>query len=180
LCPTSFAPVTLSSSLSLPFSLSLPGPPPHLHSFPTRRSSDLASAKGAAKGAYVLAESSTETPEVILVATGTEVAIALEARATLEKALIGTRVVSIPCREWFERQTRAYRNKVLPTEVRARVSVEAATPCGRRDLIGEAGESVGIDHFGASADVATLYAKFGITPAAVVKAARTSIKNAKG
>ncbi len=142
--------------------------------------SEHASAKGAAKGAYVLAESSTEIPEVILVATGTEVAIALEARATLEKARIGTRVVSMPCREWFERQTRAYRNKVLPPEVRARVSVEAATPFGWRDLIGEAGESVGIDHFGASADVATLYEKFGITPAAVVKAARTSIKNAKG
>ncbi len=142
--------------------------------------SEHASAKGAAKGAYVLAESSTETPEVILVATGTEVAIALEARATLEKAKIGTRVVSMPCREWFERQSKAYRDKVLPPQVRARVSVEAATPFGWRDLIGDAGESVGIDHFGASADFATLYEEFGITPAAVVKAAKASIKNAKG
>ena len=139
-----------------------------------------ASAKGAAKGAYVLAESSTETPEVILVATGTEVAIALEARATLEKAKIGTRVVSMPCREWFERQTKAYRTKVLPPQVRARVSVEAASPFGWRDLIGDAGESVGLDHFGDSADFATLYQEFGITPAAVVKAAKASIKNAKG
>ncbi len=142
--------------------------------------SEYAAAKGAAKGGYVLAEASTETPDVILVATGTEVAIALEARATLEKAKIGTRVVSMPCREWFERQTRAYREKVLPAAVRARVSVEAATRFGWREIVGDAGESVGIDHFGASADVDTLYREFGITPAAVVKAAKTSIKNAKG
>ena len=139
-----------------------------------------APAAGAAKGAYVLAESSTKTPEVILIATGTEVAIALAARASLEEAGTGTRVVSMPCREWFDEQPRAYREEVLPPAVRARVSVEAATPFGWREVVGDAGESVAIDHFGASADHATLYEKFGITPEAVVAAAKTSIDNAKG
>ena len=147
---------------------------------PTIDRKEFASAKGAAKGGYVLAESSTDVPDVILVATGTEVAVAMEARTKLERAKIGTRVVSMPCREWFDQQTRSYREKVLPAAVRARVSVEAATPFGWRDIVGDAGESVSIDHFGASADHATLYEKFGITPAAVVKAAKASIKNAKG
>ncbi|WP_435203633.1 transketolase [Janibacter sp. GS2] len=147
---------------------------------PTIDRTEFASAKGAAKGAYVLAESSTQVPEVILVATGTEVAVAMAARVTLEKAKIGTRVVSMPCREWFDQQTRAYREKVLPAAVRARVSVEAATSFGWREVVGDAGEIVGIDHFGASADQATLYEKFGITPAAVVKKAKASIKNTKG
>ena len=147
---------------------------------PTVDRSEYAAAKGAAKGGYVLAESSTEVPDVILVATGTEVAVALEARTTLEKAKIGTRVVSMPCREWFDAQSKAYKEKVLPAAVRARVSVEAATPFGWREVVGDAGEIVGIDHFGASADAGTLYEKFGITPAAVVKAAKASIKKAKG
>lgn len=147
---------------------------------PTIDRGQFAAAKGAAKGAYVLAESSTDVPEVILVATGTEVAVAMAARDKLEAARIGTRVVSMPCREWFDKQGKAYREKVLPPSVRARVSVEAATPFGWREVVGDAGEMVGIDHFGASADAATLYDKFGITAAAVVKAAKTSIKNAKG
>jgi transketolase len=143
---------------------------------PTIDRSEFAAAKGAAKGAYVLAESSTDVPDVILVATGTEVAIAMEARTTLEKAKIGTRVVSMPCREWFDQQSKGYKDKVLPAGVRARVSVEAATPFGWRDIIGDAGESVAIDHFGASADYKTLFQKFGITAEAVVEAARDSIK----
>lgn len=147
---------------------------------PTIDREQFAPAAGAAKGAYVLAESSTDVPEVVLVATGTEVAVAMAARATLEESGTGTRVVSMPCREWFDQQSREYRDEVLPPAVRARVSVEAATPFGWREIVGDAGESVGIDHFGASADQATLYEKFGITPAAVVSAARTSIENAKG
>lgn len=147
---------------------------------PTIDRKEFAAAKGAAKGAYVLAESSTTVPDVILVATGTEVAVAMAAREKLEKSKIGTRVVSMPCREWFDEQSKSYREKVLPAAVRARVSVEAATPFGWREIVGDAGEIVGIDHFGASADAGTLYEKFGITPAAVVKAAKTSIKNAKG
>ncbi|WP_370893008.1 transketolase [Janibacter sp. GXQ6167] len=139
----------------------------------------LAEAAGAAKGAYILAESSTEVPEVILIGTGTEVAIALDARDELESAGIGTRVVSMPSWEWFARQDDAYREEVLPAAVRARVSVEAATPFGWREVVGDAGRIVGIDHFGASADQKTLYEKFGITPAAVVEAARESIDAAK-
>jgi transketolase len=135
---------------------------------------------GVAKGAYVLYDSSTSTPDVILVATGSEVQLAVAARETLEKAGIGTRVVSMPCREWFEEQTAAYREKVLPAAVRARVSVEAGVPQGWRDIVGDAGEIVSIDHFGASADAATLFREFGFTPQAVVSAAKKSLKTVKG
>jgi transketolase len=137
-------------------------------------------ASGVAKGAYVLAEESGDTPDVILIATGSEVSLAVEARETLERQGVATRVVSMPCREWFERQTPAYRARVLPPEVRARVSVEAAVPLGWRDFVGDAGEIVGIDHYGASADYKTLFREFGFTASAVVAAAKKSLKTAKG
>ena len=88
--------------------------------------------------------------------------------------------MSAPSLEWFAEQDAAYRESVLPAAVTARVSVEAGSTPLWRGIVGDTGRSVGIDHFGASADAATLYDKFGITPAAVVKAAKTSIKNAKG
>ena len=113
-------------------------------------------------------------------ATGSEVQLAVEARETLEKSGIATRVVSMPCREWFEDQTPAYREKVLPAAVKARVSVEAGVPQGWRDIVGDAGEIIGIDHFGASADAATLFREFGFTAAAVVAAAKKSLKTVKG
>ena len=141
--------------------------------------SEYASAKGAAKGAYVLAEAGTRTPDVILVATGSEVSVALEARALLERSGVGTRVVSMPCREWFEAQSAAYRRSVLPPQVRARVAIEAAATLGWRDVVGDAGEVIGIDHYGASADAATLFREFGFTPEATVKAARASLKRAR-
>lgn len=147
---------------------------------PTLDRKQYAHARGAAKGGYILAESSTDTTQVILIATGSEVSIALEARARLERSGIGTRVVSMPCREWFERQSRAYRRTVLPDSVRARVSIEAGSPMGWRDLVGDAGQIVAIDHFGASADGATLFRQFGFTPEAVVKAAKRSLTAAKG
>jgi transketolase len=128
----------------------------------------------------VLYDSSTPTPDVILVATGSEVQLAVAARETLEKSGIGTRVVSMPCREWFEGQSAAYREKVLPAAVRARVSVEAGVPQGWREIVGDAGQIIGIDHFGASADAATLFREFGFTPAAVVAAAKKSLKTVKG
>ncbi len=136
------------------------------------------SVTGVAKGAYVLYDSSTTTPDVILVATGSEVALAVEARTTLEKAGIGTRVVSMPCLEWFQRQGKAYQDTVLPPAVRARVSVEAGVPQGWRDLVGDAGEIVAINHFGASADGPTLFREFGFTARAVVAAAKRSITSA--
>lgn len=135
---------------------------------------------GVAKGAYILFESSKATPDVILVATGSEVQLAVSARETLEESGVATRVVSMPCREWFDEQTPAYREKVLPAAVKARVSVEAGVPQGWRDIVGDAGEIIGIDHFGASADAATLFREFGFTPAAVVAAAKKSLKTVKG
>jgi transketolase len=140
-----------------------------------------ASTKGVAKGAYVLIDggaSGKEAPEVILVATGSEVSIALEARQRLEQAGTRTRVVSMPCREWFEDQTRAYQDKVLPPSIRARVSIEAAVSLGWHDIVGDAGRCISLEHFGASADYKTLYKEFGLTPEAVVKAAKDSIKAA--
>ncbi|HEX5427636.1 MAG TPA: transketolase, partial [Pedococcus sp.] len=130
-----------------------------------------AGTKGVAKGAYVLIDggaSGKETPEVILVATGSEVSIALDARERLEKAGTRTRVVSMPCREWFEDQTRAYQDKVLPPSIRARVSIEAAVSLGWHDIVGDAGRCISLEHFGASADYKTLYKEFGLTPEAVV------------
>jgi transketolase len=140
-----------------------------------------ASTRGVAKGAYVLIDggaSGKETPEVILVATGSEVSIALDARERLEKAGTRTRVVSMPCREWFEDQTRAYQDKVLPPSIRARVSIEAAVSLGWHDIVGDAGRCISLEHFGASADYKTLYKEFGLTPETVVKAAKDSIKAA--
>jgi transketolase len=136
---------------------------------------------GVAKGAYVLVEESRAGhPDVILVATGSEVQLAVRAAERLEKSKISTRVVSMPCREWFEKQSRSYQDKVLPPAVRARVSVEAGVSMGWHDVVGDAGRCVSIEHFGASADQATLFREFGFTPEAVVKAAKDSIKAARG
>lgn len=110
-----------------------------------------ASAEGAARGGYVLADSRGGTPDVILVGTGSEVHIALEARESLAADGIDARVVSMPCREWFADQPDAYRDEVLPPGVRARVSVEAAVAQGWRDVVGDAGRTVSLEHFGASA-----------------------------
>src|SRR6476619_2718088 len=138
-----------------------------------------AKATGVGKGAYVLIDAASGEPDVVLVATGSEVSLALEARLRLEKAGISTRVVSMPCREWFEEQPRSYQNKVLPPSVRARVSVEAGVAMGWHDLVGDSGRCISIEHFGASADAATLFREFGFTPEAVVKAAKDSIAAAR-
>ncbi|WP_030077728.1 transketolase [Streptomyces baarnensis] len=139
-----------------------------------------ASAEGAARGGYVLADSRGETPDVILVATGSEVHIALEARKLLAAEGSDARVVSMPCREWFAEQPYAYQDEVLPPAVRARVSVEAAVAQGWRDVVGDAGRMVSLEHFGASAAYERLYEEFGITPRAVAEAARDSIRAAAG
>jgi transketolase len=111
----------------------------------------------------------------VIVATGSEVQLAVEARETLAADGVQARVVSMPCREWFEQQDVAYRNTVIPPSVRARVSVEAGVAFGWRDVVGDAGRIVSLEHYGASADYATLYEKFGITASAVVVAAHESI-----
>ncbi len=130
-----------------------------------------ASADNTEKGAYVLAEASNGLPELILIATGSEVQLAVAARLELEAHGIPTRVVSAPCLEWFEEQSESYRSSVLPPAVTARVSVEAGLSLGWSKYVG-LGESVSIEHFGASADYKTLFTKFGITTAAVVAAAK--------
>ena len=131
-------------------------------------------AANVAKGAYVLQEAANGKPEVILIATGSEVQFAVEARAELEKQGIATRVVSAPCLEWFEEQSDSYRESVLPAAVKARVSIEAGLTMGWRRYVGDSGVSIGIDHYGASADYATLYREFGITTEAVVAAAKNA------
>jgi transketolase len=133
-----------------------------------------ASAEGVARGGYVLAEAGSGTPQLILLATGSEVHIALEARETLERESIPTRVVSMPCREWFLEQEPAYRQQVLPPEVRARVSVEAAVAQGWRDFVGDDGECVSLEHYGASAPYQVIYEQYGITAERVVAAARAT------
>jgi transketolase len=136
------------------------------------------SAEGTAKGGYVLAEASSGAPELILMGTGSEVQIALAAREVLEAEGTPTRVVSLPCWEWFSEQDRSYREEVLPPTVRARVSVEAGVPMGWRDFVGDAGRIVGLNHYGASASYSVLYEQFGLTQEAVVAAARESLQAA--
>jgi transketolase len=156
---------------------------------PTLDRETFASAEGTAKGAYVLvegspvegsADSAGSGPTVILIATGSEISIAVAAREVLEAQGISTRIVSMPCREWFEATDQSYRDEVLPPSVRARVSVEAGVPLGWRDFVGDAGRIVSLDHFGESADGPTLFREFGFTPAAVVAAAQESIRSAAG
>ncbi len=134
-----------------------------------------ASARHVAKGAYVLAEAPNGTPDVIFIATGSEVQIAVDARKQLKSEGINARVVSAPCLEWFEEQSAEYRDSVLPKSVRARVSIEAGRDLTWRSYVGDAGRSVSIEHFGASADYKTLFAKFGMTTEHAISAARESI-----
>jgi transketolase len=134
-----------------------------------------ASAKNVAKGAYVLAEAPNGTPDVILLATGSEVQIAVDARAALREEGVNARVVSAPSLEWFAEQDDEYRESVLPKGVRARVSVEAGIKLSWYPYIGDAGRSVSIEHFGASAEYERLYKEFGLTTEAVVAAAKESI-----
>jgi len=140
----------------------------------------LASASGTAKGGYVLAEASTGTPEVILIATGSEVSLALEAKTSLEASGTPTRVVSMPCVEWFEEQPQSYRDEVLPPAITARVSIEAGLALTWHKYVGTHGRSVSLEHFGASADYQTLYREFGLTTEAVHQAATDSIHSSKG
>ena len=130
-----------------------------------------------AHGGYVLLDTDG-TPDVVLIATGSEVALAVEAREQLAAKDIKARVVSMPCREWFDAQDPGYRDTVLPPEVRARVSVEAGVAQGWREVVGDAGRIVSLEHFGASAQYTELFEKFGFTAAAVVSAAEDSIRAA--
>lgn len=134
-----------------------------------------ASADGAARGGYVLAEAPGGVPAVILIGTGSEVHIALAAREALWQEQIAARVVSMPCLEWFAEQDQDYRDQVLPPGIRARVSVEAGVGLGWRAIVGDAGEMISLEHFGASAAYEKLYEEFGLTPERVAEAARLSL-----
>ncbi|WP_265521114.1 transketolase [Oerskovia flava] len=137
-----------------------------------------ADASGTARGGYVLLDTDG-TPDVILIGTGSEVQLAVAAREQLAAEGVAARVVSLPSREWFDAQDPAYRESVLPAGVAARVSVEAGIGQGWRDLVGDAGRIVSLEHYGASADYKVLYREFGITAEAVAAAAKESIAAAR-
>ncbi len=139
---------------------------------------DPAKVRDAAKGGYVLEDGSHGVPEIILIATGSEVALAMQAREQLEAEGTSTRVVSMPCVEWFRAQPASYQQTVLPPDARARVSIEAGVPMGWRDVVGDSGEIIGIDHFGASAEGDVLFEQFGFTPDRVVAAAHAAMNRA--
>jgi transketolase len=143
-----------------------------------RSAPGFSSADGVARGAYILVEASSGQPDVILIATGSEVQLAVEARETLEAEGTPTRVVSMPCREWFLEQDPSYRQSVLPPAIRARVSVEAAVSMGWREFVGELGECVSVEHFGASAPYQIVYEQMGITAERVVADAHASLSRA--
>ncbi|GAB3124715.1 transketolase [Streptomyces calidiresistens] len=132
-----------------------------------------------ARGGYVRAEAEGGEPRVILIGTGSEVQLAMAAREELQAAGIPTRVVSMPCVEWFQEQTQAYRDGVLPPGVRARVAVEAGIGMSWYRWTGDAGRVVSLEHFGASADYTKLFEEFGITAGAVAAAARESLAAAE-
>ncbi len=133
------------------------------------------SAEGVAFGAYILSDSAAK-PDVILIATGSEVQLALAAQKLLAAKKVHARVVSAPCLEWFAEQTPEYRNSVLPSSIKARVSIEAGIAMGWRELIGDAGVAISLEHFGASASADVLFKEFGFTPENVANAALHSIK----
>ena len=136
-----------------------------------------ASAEGVAQGAYVLSDCEG-TPDVLLIATGSEVQLAVGAQEILKSEGIKARVISAPCLEWFAETENSYKESVLPSSVKARVSVEAGVGQGWRDFVGDAGEIISLQHFGASASAGTLFKEYGFTKEAVVEAAKKSIKKA--
>lgn len=136
-------------------------------------------AAGVRRGGYVLVDGSRQTPDVILMATGSEVQLAVAAAKTLEAEGVAARVVSMPCVEWFLEQDAAYIESVLPAAVTARVSVEAGIAMPWHRFTGTTGRNVSLEHFGASAPFQQLFEEFGITAEAVVEAARESLAAAK-
>jgi len=137
-----------------------------------------APASGLAQGAYVLADADGSAPDVILMATGSEVSMALEAHARLTRDGIRSRVVSMPCWELFDAQPQSYRDAVLPPGVRARVSIEAASPFGWERYVGVAGAIIGVTHFGASAPGPIVLREFGFTPEHIAETAKAVLNQA--
>ena len=142
--------------------------------------SALSAHEGVKRGGYVLAEATGGAPQVILIGTGSEVQLAIDARAALEASGVPTRVVSMPCVEWFDAQDAGYRESVLPKAVKARVSVEAGIAQSWYRFVGDHGRTISLEHYGASADAQTLFREFGITAEAVEAAARASLADVAG
>ena len=136
----------------------------------------LGPAEGCLRGGYILKDADEGRPEVIVIGTGSEVGLALEAQALLAADGVAARVVALPSWELFQEQDQAYRDQVLPPDVKARVAVEAASPFGWERYVGDCGKVVGIDHFGASAPAEVLYREFGLTAENVAAKALESIK----
>jgi transketolase len=145
---------------------------------PTFDRGQMAGAEGTARGGYTLLDASNGQPAVVLIGTGSEVQLCLTARARLEADGVPTRVVSMPCQEWFAAQDEAYRTQVLPSSVKARVSVEAGISMSWHQLVGDAGECVSLEHYGASAPYQVIFEQFGFTADHVVAAARASMSRA--
>jgi transketolase len=146
---------------------------------PTFDRTRFAPAAGLARGAYVLAQKAGALPDVLLLATGSEVSLCVEAFEQLSKERLNARVVSIPSWELFEQQDQAYRDSVLPPAVEARVSVEMATTFGWDRYVGTSGHSIGMHSFGASAPIKALQKHFGFTVENVVAAAKEQVQAAK-
>lgn len=146
---------------------------------PTLDRSKFAPATGLRRGAYVLSDVTNHKPDVLLIATGSEIAVCVEAQATLQEQGVGARVISMPSWELFEEQDAAYRESVLPPSIRARVSVEKASRFGWERYVGLEGERIGMKTFGASAPLKELQKKFGFTADAVVSAALAQVNKAK-
>ena len=134
-------------------------------------------ADGVARGGYILGAEGAEDPDVVLIATGSEVQLAVEAQKLLADKDIVARVVSMPCVEWFESQPEDYRDSVLPPSVSARVAVEAGVAQSWHKLVGDTGRIVSIEHYGESADYKTLFREFGFTAEAVAAAAEQVVDN---
>ncbi|GAA3189802.1 transketolase [Dactylosporangium siamense] len=142
---------------------------------PTLDRTEYASAEGTAKGGYILKDASDGQPKVIIIATGSEVQLAVGAQRRLEAEGTPTRVVSMPCQEWFQEQDLAYRQQVLPTGVKAKVTVEAGIAMSWQHILGDYGVAVSIEHYGASAPHTVLFEQFGFTVDKVVAAAHASL-----
>ena len=135
------------------------------------------SAAGLARGAYSVND--VANPDLILIATGSELSLAIEAATILNEKSIKTRVVSAPCLEWLNEQPQSYREEILPPSVRARVSIEAGISQGWREIVGDLGESISLEHFGASASHTTLFKEFGFTVENVLAAATRTLERVK-